>query len=62
MTFLPKTFKFNKNPDNFKFYLYDEIIECVKSFNYLGIIINDNLNDNDEIKQQYRKTCIRSNT
>ena len=62
MTFLLKTFKFNKNPDNVKFYLYDEIIECVKSFNYLGIIINDNLNDNDEIKQQYRKTCIRSNT
>ena len=62
MAFLPKTFKYNKDPDNYKFYLYDEIIECVKSFSYLGIIINDTLNDNEEIKEQYRKTCIRSNT
>ena len=25
-------------------------------------IINDTLNDNEEIKEQYKKTCIRSNT
>ena len=31
------------------------------SFCYLGVEINNYLNDNNEIKHQYRNLCARSN-
>ena len=55
MTFSPK----NYNYSSLKVYLYNESIESVGSFLYLGIFISNN--DNEEIKNQYRNISIRSN-
>ena len=43
-----------------KVYMYGKQIACVEDFLYLGIFISSN--DNEEIKNQYRKISIRSNT
>ena len=58
MVFQPKQWYVNQ----VNVLLYNQVIENVTEFCYLGVEINNYLNDNNEIKHQYRNLCARSNT
>ena len=58
MIFQPKQWQLN----NADVLLYSKVIETVTEFCYLGVEINNYLNDINEIKHQYRNLCARSNT
>ena len=58
MIFQPKQWQVN----NADVLLYSKVIETVTEFCYLGVEINNYLNDINEIKHQYRNLCARSNT
>ena len=62
MIFNPKDRKWVLDIDFPNFKLEKSDIKFVDTFKYLGHIINNKLNDNDDINREIRNTFARTNT